>query len=122
MTPNVLPKGPSASPVPSQCTMNTGMPVAGYSAGEEPALEIISEPDYIIEDVIDAEIMVPSGLCNFCLREADSYAWVDGDLEIRWNKRTITFNRSRLDYWSFAPRQIKTQVKKRQEPKDIPAV
>lgn len=85
-------------------------------------MEIISEPDYLIEHVTDVEVMVPSGLCNFCLRVNDSYRWVDQDLEVTWNNRVVTFNRSRMDYWSFAPREIKTLVKKRQEPKDIPSV
>lgn len=84
-------------------------------------MEIISEPDYLIENVTDIEVMVPSGLCNFCLRAGDSYHWVDGDLEITWNKRTVTFNKDRMDYWSVADRQIRTQVKKAPA-KDVPAV
>ena len=77
-------------------------------------MEVTSEPQYTIEEVVDLSVMVPSGLCNFTLREGDKYHQSeDGStLLVLWNKRTIVFNMARVDYFEFADRTIKTPVKK----------
>jgi len=77
-------------------------------------MEVTSEPTYTTEDVVDLNIMVPSGLCNFTLREGDKYYPSDdgGSLMVLWNKRTLVFNLSRVDYYEVADRTIKTLIKK----------
>lgn len=87
-------------------------------------MEIISEPDYLIEHVIDLFVMVPSGPCQFTLRDQDSWEVSEScdRILVKWNNQDMVFNMARVDYYYSNPRQIRTQVKKRQEPKDIPAV
>ncbi len=68
------------------------------------AVEVTSPPDYIQEDVIDLEIMVPSGLCRFTLREHQGDSWREDatHISVVWNKTQLRFNQSRSDYMSVA--------------------
>ncbi len=84
-------------------------------------MDIISPPDYLIEDVIDLFIMVPSGPCQFTLREGDSWGVTDAAILVHWNKQAMVFNLARVDYYYSQPRTIKTQVKKAPA-RDIPSV
>lgn len=86
-------------------------------------MDIRSEPTYTETPVIDLDIMVPSGLCRFTLyvEKKDRFTVSPTAIKVWWNGQVLTFNRSRVDYWTEADRIIKTPVKPK-VPVDVPAV
>jgi hypothetical protein len=77
-------------------------------------VETISAPAFTVEHVTDLNIMVPSGPCNFVLREGDQWNVTEdgGSIVVMWNGRTIVFNMARVDFYEVQAREIKTPVKK----------
>lgn len=83
--------------------------------------EIISEPSFREETVIDIDVSYPSGVCQFTLRGPDTYFDGADQLKIVMTAKTepapspeedIVLLKSHMEYYSIRKRVIKWPLKK----------
>ena len=84
-------------------------------------MEIISEPTYIVEDVVEWNFGTPTGTYSFIINSAheDSVEFTESSIivETHTPRETIIFNTERLIFYSQMPRKIKRKV---EEPPTAP--